>query len=76
MVLDNRFGARHSRGFYWVRRVGGGVTDLVRRTPKFIFRSERGVQRLRTGQTVVKVCCWHQELSESAVVALRSFCNS
>jgi hypothetical protein len=69
-------GARHSRGSYGVRLVGCGVTDRVRRTPKDQCCFESLVQRLRIGQTVVKVCCWHQDLSESAVVRFRSFSSS
>ena len=69
--LDYLFGARRSRGSYGVRRLGCGVTDRVRRTPKLPL--QRVVHRLRSGQTVVKVCCWHQDLSESAVVRFRSF---
>ncbi len=69
-------GAQHSRGSYEVRLVGCGVTDRVRRTPKDQGCFESLVQRLRIGQTEVKVCCWHQDLSESAVVLFCSFSSS
>ena len=75
VVLDNRFGARHSRGLYGVRQVGCGVTDRSAAPLKFL-QVTRGSQRLRACQTVVKVCCSHQELSESARVFSRSFCSS
>ena len=74
--LQIHSGARHSRGLYWVHLVGCGVTDRVRRTPKAQIIFGRVVQRLRIGQTVVKVCCSHQELSESVVVLFRSFWSS
>jgi hypothetical protein len=74
--LKSLCGAGHSRGSYGVRPAGCGVADRVRRTPKDQCCLESVVQRLRIGQTVVKVCCWHQDLSESAVVLFRSFCSS
>jgi hypothetical protein len=74
--LKSLCGARHCRGSYGVRLAGCGVTDRVRRTPQDQFCMESLVQRLRMGQTVVKVCCWHQELSESALVLFCSFWSS
>lgn len=65
-------GARHSCGLYEVRSFGCGVTDQVRRTRKSIGLG----QWFRSGQTVVKVCCWHQERNDSAGVFFRARCSS
>ena len=71
--------AIHSGAWILAGRMGSvfgcGVTDQVRRTRKF-FVLGPPVQVFRSGQTVVKVCCWHQERSESALVRFPSFCNS
>lgn len=37
---------------------------------------ESAIYRCRIGQTVEKVCCWHQDLSVSTFVRFRSFSNS
>ena len=67
---------RHSRGSYSVRFVGCGRTDRVGHTPREQMVFELAVHLLSSGQIVEKVCCWHQERSESAEVFFRSFCNS
>ena len=76
MVWITDAAPRRSRGSYWVRFVGCGATDRVRRTSKEQMVFELVVHFERSLQTVEKVCCWHQDRSESAVVFFRSFCNS
>ncbi len=73
---EMHLGARRPRGLYGVRSNGCGVADRVRRTPKIMLWPEGIVQCFRTSQTVVKVCCWHQDLSVSTLVRFCSFCSS
>ena len=57
--------------------VTSGVAQLIGfAAPENCFGFQQALQCFKIGQTVVKVCCSHQELSESTVVRCCSFCSS